>query len=104
MKKFTIRGTGQEIKIDDKDFITFGGEGEIFGKGNTAYKIYFDSSKMLPMQKYNELSNLKPNPYIFCSTRNHIKYKKCSSWIYNATFKRYSRISIFISTYFQTKK
>lgn len=49
-----------KIKIDltQKDFIAKGGEGSIFGKGKMAYKIYEDPSKMIAMQKIQELAVL----------------------------------------------
>ncbi len=64
MQKLFIEGTGQEVHIEDRDFITEGGEGRIYGKHSTAYKIYFDPSKMLPVQKVKELSALSINANI----------------------------------------
>lgn len=56
MKVF-IKGFG-EVELGQKDFIAKGGEGEIYGKGKVAYKIYEDSSKMIPVAKMQELSVL----------------------------------------------
>lgn len=54
-----IKGKG-DVVLNKKDFITKGGEGEIFGKGNDIYKIYIDPKKMIPNGKILELQNLKP--------------------------------------------
>ena len=45
--KVYIPGEGS-IKLTQKDFIASGGEGSIYGLGNTVYKIYHDSKKMIP--------------------------------------------------------
>lgn len=57
MARFTIQGKGQ-IDLNQNDFISEGGEGKIFGKGNLAYKIYTDLNKMIPPSKIQELSVL----------------------------------------------
>lgn len=57
MKVF-VKGSG-EVELDEtKHFIAKGGEGSIFGKGGTVYKIYEDPSKMIPVAKIKELSAL----------------------------------------------
>lgn len=61
MKVF-IKGKG-EINLTQKDFIASGGQGSVYAKGNTAFKIYSDPKYMLPTSKINELSVLK-NKYI----------------------------------------
>ena len=61
MEKFTIQGKGQ-ISLDQNDFVSEGGEGRIYAKGKTAYKIYLDLSKMIPVSKIQELSTIElPN-------------------------------------------
>jgi len=54
MKVF-IKGKGQ-VNLSKTDFLAQGGEGKIFVKGATAYKIYLDSAKMIPTSKIQELS------------------------------------------------
>lgn len=55
--KYTIKGFG-EVELSQKDFIADGGEGDVYGKGKTAYKVYKDPAKMLPVAKIQELSVL----------------------------------------------
>ena len=57
MKVF-IKGKG-EINLTQKDFIAAGGQGSVYGKGNTAFKIYAEPKHMLPINKIQELSVLK---------------------------------------------
>lgn len=55
--KYQIQGKGS-VDLGQNDFISEGGEGKVFSKGNTAYKIYTDLSKMIPLSKIKELSIL----------------------------------------------
>jgi len=54
---------GQKVNLSQKDYVTKGGEGSIFRKGDIAYKIYTDLNKMIPVAKIGELSTLD-NPSI----------------------------------------
>ena len=59
--KYTIRGKG-EIDLQPSDFVAQGGEGAVYARGDTAYKIYADPGKMIPAAKIQELSALaRPN-------------------------------------------
>jgi len=49
---------GQKINLSQKNFVAKGGEGSIFKKSNTAYKIYEDLRKMIPLAKIGELNKL----------------------------------------------
>lgn len=62
MPKYFIKG-GAEVSLSDRDFVAKGGEGSIFAKGNTAYKIYEDPNKMIPPAKISELSVIN-NPNV----------------------------------------
>jgi len=55
--KVTVRGKG-DVQLNKQDFVTQGGEGQIFAKGKTIYKIYSDMSKMIPEGKVGELRAL----------------------------------------------
>ncbi|CAE7860290.1 nadE [Symbiodinium microadriaticum] len=57
MKKFTIEGTGKEVRLGDSNYKTSGGEGDIYIEGDTVYKVCFDGA-MIPRQKFNELRML----------------------------------------------
>ena len=56
-KKVYIPGAGS-VSLSQKDFIASGGEGEIYGRGDTVYKIYHDRKKMIPQGKFDDLSTL----------------------------------------------
>lgn len=54
--KVIIKGTSQTVDLTQKDYVGAGGEGEVYVKGSTAYKVYFDPAKMIPTKKIEELS------------------------------------------------
>lgn len=56
--KYYIQGKGK-VDLTQNDFIFKGGEGIVYGKGDMAYKIYNDRSKLIPDAKIRELSILK---------------------------------------------
>lgn len=53
-----VQCNGITVNLSDKDFITEGGEGKIYGKNDTIYKIYTDKKKVINPQKIVELSVL----------------------------------------------
>ncbi|MHA2043411.1 MAG: hypothetical protein ACW99G_01380 [Candidatus Thorarchaeota archaeon] len=55
--KYTVKGFG-DIDLGSKNFVAKGGEGSVYVKGSTAYKIYEDASNMIPEAKIKELSVL----------------------------------------------
>jgi hypothetical protein len=103
MKVF-VKGVG-EIEVDEtKHFIAKGGEGSIFGKGGTVYKIYEDASKMISPAKIKELAVLdhpeiiKPENLILDSKSKVIGYTM--KYIKNAL----ALCRIFTKTYRQANK
>ncbi len=60
--KIFIQGKGH-LTLSKSDFLSSGGEGEIFVKGQTAFKIYTDPKKMIPLGKIQELSVIS-NPNV----------------------------------------
>jgi DNA-binding helix-hairpin-helix protein with protein kinase domain len=59
--RFFVQGKGA-IQLSSRDFKAQGGEGAIFVKGSTAYKIYSDPQKTISPEKIQELSALtEPN-------------------------------------------
>lgn len=56
--KVYLQGHSDEIILNDIDFVYQGGEGSIYKKNNTAYKIYIDSAKVISSDKVKELSVL----------------------------------------------
>ena len=60
MKVF-VKSKG-EINLTKRDFVASGGEGEIYRKHRTAYKIYTGQTSCVPFAKMQELSNISaPN-------------------------------------------
>jgi len=62
---------GKTISLTQKNFLAQGGEGAIYVQGRTAYKVYTDPKRMIPVGKIKELSALddpkiiKPNKIIY---------------------------------------
>ena len=52
--RYFVQGKG-EIKLARSDFKAQGGEGAIYVKASTAYKIYLDPSRAIAVQKIAEL-------------------------------------------------
>jgi serine/threonine protein kinase len=73
--KYHIQGKGV-VNLSDKDFLASGGEGSVYVQGGTAFKIYSDPKKMIPLGKIQELSHLtnddiiKPKDIITDSSGN----------------------------------
>jgi hypothetical protein len=57
MPKYLIKGKGEET-LNQNNWLAKGGEGSVYWKGDTAYKIYEDPSKMIPSGKMAELAVL----------------------------------------------
>lgn len=54
MKVF-IQGQGP-VSLTKNDFLGRGGQGEVYAKGTTAYKLYDDPTRMIPVAKIGELA------------------------------------------------
>jgi len=50
---------GGSVSLSKNDYLAAGGEGTILQKGGTAYKVYHDPAKMIPVSKIEELTRLK---------------------------------------------
>lgn len=59
---YTIQGKGQ-FRATKQNFIASGGQGDVFLSGKTAYKIYHNTSDMIPLGKISELKVLQ-EPFI----------------------------------------
>jgi len=57
MSKLFLRGKGA-LTLTERDYKSQGGEGKIYVKGKTAYKIYLEPQKMIPLAKIDELALL----------------------------------------------
>ena len=51
------------ISLTQREFVAEGGEGKVFAKGTTGFKIYHDPKKMLPLGKIAELQAIQ-NPNV----------------------------------------
>jgi len=58
-KTYKVTDKKKIITLTSKEYKAAGGQGTVFCKGNTAYKIYHDPKKMIPVAKIQELSQLK---------------------------------------------
>jgi serine/threonine protein kinase len=74
-----IKGKGSET-LEKRNYLSSGGEGSIYVKDKTAYKIYIDKHKVIPENKIKELSVLtspniiKPERLILDKNNNAIGY------------------------------
>lgn len=55
--KVTIKGKGTTVTLDQRHFLARGGEGAIYAKDDTVYKVC-ESGKMIPEGKFKELAAL----------------------------------------------
>lgn len=52
-----IQGQGP-VTLTQRDYVGSGGEGSIYAKGTTAFKVYTDAGRMLPVGKITELATI----------------------------------------------
>jgi hypothetical protein len=61
VSRYFVHGKG-ELRLSRSEFKAQGGEGSVYVKGSTAYKIYADPTRAIPLAKIDELSVLdQPN-------------------------------------------
>src|SRR5271166_5171029 len=58
-----VQGVG-DVALNNSNFIFQGGEGSIYAKGDSAYKIYTDLNKMIPTAKIGELQAIDDDKVI----------------------------------------
>jgi hypothetical protein len=61
--KITIVGKGK-VNLSKNDYVSSGGEGDIYKQGKTIFKIYKNQKSMIPEGKISELSILKHNSIV----------------------------------------
>lgn len=72
--------TNKFINLTDRDFLSSGGEGDIYIKDEKAFKIYHETTKVIPLKKIEELRALdhpniiKPESPLFDKNKNLIGY------------------------------
>lgn len=62
MKVF-VQGTGQAVDLTQRDYLGAGGQGAVYVRGSTVYKVYHDPKKMIAAEKIRELAVLT-DPHI----------------------------------------
>lgn len=73
--KLQIKGKGP-VDLTQKDYVATGGEGSIYARSQTAYKVYLDPKKMISTGKIQELAAIthpniiKPED-VLLDTKNH---------------------------------
>ena len=71
---------GKKVRLTQADFKAQGGEGAVYVRGDTAYKVYADPAKMIPPAKIRELSVLglddilRPRDVLLDSARTAVGY------------------------------
>ncbi|NJL70636.1 MAG: serine/threonine protein kinase [Candidatus Competibacteraceae bacterium] len=74
-----VVGNGK-VRLEQTDFLAAGGQGSVYVKAGTAFKIYTDPAKMIPLAKISELSALsdpkiiKPEQIIYNNKKRPIGY------------------------------
>lgn len=103
MPKFKIGN--KTVNLGNNEFIAQGGEGSVYAKGNTAYKIYLDSNRMIPLGKMQELSKItsprviKPEEVVYCNnkpvgyTMRFVKNTQALCQLFTRSFKDRNSIS-----------
>lgn len=77
--KYHIKGKGP-VDLTQKDFIAQGGEGSIYARAQTAFKVYIDPQRMIPVSKIQELAALththiiKPEEILLDAKNNPVGY------------------------------
>lgn len=54
-----VKGKGIKVELSQRDYVGGGGQGNVYARGNTAYKVYHDRSDMLPEGKIRELAEIR---------------------------------------------
>ena len=78
--KVIVKGSNKTVDLDKNSFLASGGEGSIYVRRGTAYKIYSQPKKMIPYAKIKELSVIKntnvitPNKIVLNSRNKAIGY------------------------------
>ena len=55
--KVHVQGQGI-VELGQREFVASGGEGQVFRRGHTAFKVYTDPKKSLPIGKITELARI----------------------------------------------
>lgn len=104
--KVSVEGSLTTINLTDDDFIHAGGEGSVYVKGDTAFKIYHDPKKMIEIGRIQELQKIdcanviKPEKTIYDTKGKPIGYTMKALndvWaltrLFNKTFRTSNNVS-----------
>lgn len=101
----TLQSSGQKYNLSQGDYVAGGGEGKIYHKGSTAFKIYHNPSKMIPIDKIKALCKLTPKnvlaPRDICiHNGNNVGFSMLFipdriylCWMYNKMWKQNNNIN-----------
>ena len=113
--KVTLTNSGQSFDLGQGDYIAGGGEGKIYRKGSTAFKIYHDPAKMIPLGKIQALCKLSPKnvlaPRDICEdghqkvgfTMKYIADRVYLCWMFNKLWKQKNNINNSLLNFFINK-
>lgn len=102
---YKIEGTRTQFPLTKSHYLAKGGEGSIYVRGDTAFKIYEDPKDMIPTSKIQELGVLsdrriiKPEKVVMCGnapvgyTMKYIKNTYGLTELFNKVFKNRHNIS-----------
>ena len=90
---------GKLISFNQNDFLAKGGQGSIYVKGSTVYKIYTDSSEMFTQDKMNELSIITDKRIIVPKEFIYNKLNSIVGFTMNYTLDTIPLIKLFNSGY-----
>ena len=62
--KIHVQGASAPTELRQQDYLAEGGEGTVYAVGGTAYKIYKDPARALPVGKIGELNSIAHNDVI----------------------------------------
>jgi len=61
--KLYLKGKGKEIDLSQRDLVGSGGQGNVYARGKTAFKVYHDPKDMIPTGKIQELAAIT-DPFV----------------------------------------
>ncbi|MCK9429343.1 MAG: hypothetical protein M0R17_05025 [Candidatus Omnitrophica bacterium] len=104
--QITLKKSRQKFNLGQNEFVAAGGEGKVYRSGSTAFKIYHDVSKMIPIGKIDALTNI-PYKNVLCPrdicvenyhdigfSMDYISDRIYLCWMYNEGWKQKNNIDI----------
>jgi hypothetical protein len=102
--QITLKKSRQKFNLGQNEFVAAGGEGKVYRSGSTAFKIYHDVSKMIPISKIDALADI-PYKNVLCPrdicienykeigfSMDYISDRIYLCWMYNEGWKQKNNI------------